>query len=181
MERTPLSCGPWGARRKLPDVGSHAPPIQFLPKPRWLLERRPARRPLQQEGGGRLLQIDVLCGAGVLQVLLVVLQEGAAGGQGEGLPAMRAPRSRPCPPPAALPPHPRGAPLIPRPHSSALGPAEHTLGELCPSRPKNTPPAPSLQMCLPPTPDPRSPSLPPTLSSPPCLLPGPTSCPSSQP
>ena len=44
---------------------------------------------------GRLLQVDVLCGAGVLQMLLVVLQEGAASG-GER-PQARGPTAPPGP------------------------------------------------------------------------------------
>lgn len=63
------------------DVSSHVPPIQFLPKPQWLLETRPAPAAPAAGDRWRLLQVDVLCGAGVLQVLLVVLQEGAAGGE----------------------------------------------------------------------------------------------------
>lgn len=60
------------------DVRSHVPPVQSLPKLRGPPETLPAQLLLEQGSGGQLLQVDVLCGAGVLQVLLVVLQEGAA-------------------------------------------------------------------------------------------------------
>lgn len=76
------------------DVRSHVPPVQSLPKLRGPPETLPAQLLLEQGSGGQLLQVDVLCGAGVLQVLLVVLQEGAAAEE-------RGPQPRP--PPNILP------------------------------------------------------------------------------
>lgn len=72
------------------DVRSHVPPVQSLPKLRGPPETLPAQLLLEQGSGGQLLQVDVLCGAGVLQVLLVVLQEGAAAEE-------RGPQPRPPP------------------------------------------------------------------------------------
>lgn len=68
-------------------------PNQSLPKPAASGVPRPAAPGAEC---GRLLQVDVLCGAGVLQVLLVVLQEGAAG--------ETAPATPSGPPAASLPP-----------------------------------------------------------------------------
>lgn len=71
-------------------------PSPVLAKAAW--SPRHARPSCRERGARRLLQVDVLCGAGVLQVLLVVLQEGAAA---ETVPA--ACLSGPPAPPSALP------------------------------------------------------------------------------
>lgn len=61
--------------RPAPGIGRLASPVQSSPKLAASAMPRPC---CAGAGAARLLQVDVLCGAGVLQVLLVVLQEGAA-------------------------------------------------------------------------------------------------------
>lgn len=61
--------------RPAPGIGRLASPVQSSPK---LAASAMPRPRCAGAGAARLLQVDVLCGAGVLQVLLVVLQEGAA-------------------------------------------------------------------------------------------------------
>lgn len=63
----------------------------------------------ERESSRWLLQVDVLCGAGVLQVPLVVLQEGAAGGESGLSPRLPRPAHLGLP----MPPHPLPAQLRP--------------------------------------------------------------------
>lgn len=65
----------------------------------------------ERESSGWLLQVDVLCGAGVLQVPLVVLQEGAAGGESSLSPRLPRPAHLGLP----MPPHPPPTPAQLRP------------------------------------------------------------------
>lgn len=83
-----------GQRRRAPpdkDARSHTAPQPPRRQAPWAPSAVLAEAEAASQGGpspgcsqrrraGRLLQVDVLCGAGVLQVLLVVLQEGAASG-----------------------------------------------------------------------------------------------------
>jgi len=79
VERTPLSRGPWGARRKLPGYQfPRAPQSSSCQSHGGFWRHAQPQLPPQPGSGEQLLQVDVLCGAGVLQVLLVILQEGAA-------------------------------------------------------------------------------------------------------
>lgn len=76
--------------------------------------RCPQPQPLpERESGGWLLQVDVLCGAGVLQVPLVVLQEGAAGGESGLSPRLPRPAHLGLPMPR---PQLRPSALLARPH-----------------------------------------------------------------
>ena len=129
--QAPLFSSPWGARRRVPstardspDVRSHVPPVQSLPKPRRPRET-PQPQPLPSRSTAGLLQVDVLCGAGVLQVALVVLQEGAAGGESVLSPRLPRPAclGLPVSPPASLlsPPGP--------------GPFPYSLASMLPSHP----------------------------------------------
>lgn len=107
----------WGAEAQGPPGRGRAIPHSLQP-PRCQAPRAPspvlAEAEAASRGGpspgcsrgrraGQLLQVDVLCGAGILQVLLVVLQEGAASG-GEH-PQARGPTAppRPATPPQLQP------------------------------------------------------------------------------
>lgn len=134
--------------RPAPGIGRLASPVQSSPK---LAASAMPRPRCAGAGAARLLQVDVLCGAGVLQVLLVVLQEGAAADRAPQhsaaalrpvnlLPGLRA--ARPPTPDSPAPWLLLTLPLsVERPSPAGPGP-----------RPTAPAPPPSLQHLHPPTP-----------------------------